>query len=174
MKKINTKKIAVTGIIAALTAVATIIIALPVPATEGYVNFGDTVIFVAAALFGPFIGGISGAVGSAVADLVYAPHWAVFTLIIKGAEGLLCGLFIKAFYKTKMPKMLSVALAFFISAVWMVTGYFFAGAVLYGFALSAASVVPNIVQGGVSAAAGFVIYLALSKIRDVENFAEQL
>jgi len=77
----------------ALVALATMSIQIPVPQTRGYINLGDTVIFVFAMLFGARIGALAGGVGSALADLLtgYA-HWAPFTLVIKGIEGLLVGL----------------------------------------------------------------------------------
>ena len=50
-------------------------------------------IFVSAFTFGPIVGGFAGGVGSAISDVAtgYA-YFSPFTLIIKGAEGLIAGL----------------------------------------------------------------------------------
>ena len=88
--------IAYLAVFSALTFVATIAITIPMAsASGGYVNFGDTIIFVASALLGP-VGGMSvGAIGSVIADLIFAPEYALITLIVKGLEGLIAGLVIK-------------------------------------------------------------------------------
>ena len=79
---------------AALVAVATFLIQIPIPATDGYLNFGDIMIFVSALTFGPVVGGFAGGVGSAISDVAsgYASTYAPFTLIIKGSEGFIAGL----------------------------------------------------------------------------------
>ena len=79
--------VAAGAIFAALVAAVTLTIAIPIPATSGYFNFGETLIYVAALLFGPFVGAIAGA-GASLADLllgygIFAPG----TLVIKGVEG---------------------------------------------------------------------------------------
>ena len=47
-----TLTIAQAGIMAALTAVATALVQVYIPATRGYFNFGDIIIFVSALTFG--------------------------------------------------------------------------------------------------------------------------
>ena len=54
--------VAQAGIMAALVAVATFLVQIPIPATKGYLNFGDIVIFVSALTFGPIVGGFAGGV----------------------------------------------------------------------------------------------------------------
>ena len=44
-------KIAVAAIFAALVAAATLLFVIPIPATSGYFNLGETLIYVAALLF---------------------------------------------------------------------------------------------------------------------------
>src|SRR5574344_1841529 len=107
--KNKTLKIATIGMLSALTFVATIVIHIPMPSTQGYVNIGDTVIFVSAALLGGVPAMIAGALGSALADLIYAPEWTLFTILIKGLEGLICGLLIKC--TAKLPKCFSKLIA---------------------------------------------------------------
>ena len=63
-------KVSLIAIFTALTAVATISFSVSVPATRGYFNIGETMVYVAALLFGASIGGLSAGLGSMIADLV--------------------------------------------------------------------------------------------------------
>jgi len=96
----KTRDLALTALLVALTAVATILVRVPVPATGGYINLGDTMVFVSALLFGSRMGAAAGGVGFALADVLGGfPHWAPFTLLIKGAEGYVAG----ALARTRSP-----------------------------------------------------------------------
>lgn len=77
----TTKRIAMLALFTALIAVATAVISIPGPI--GYTNFGDTFIYIGAALFGPVFGMITGRTGKYDGDLFLAPQYAPFTLIIK-------------------------------------------------------------------------------------------
>ncbi len=77
----------------ALVAIATMMLNIYVPATHGYFNLGETMIYFTALLMGPGAAAFAGGVGSAIADLalgysIYAPA----TLLIKAAEGAVAGL----------------------------------------------------------------------------------
>jgi len=85
-------KVAKLALSIALVAAATAIFTIYVPATRGYFNLGETMVYFIALYFGPFIGAFAGGVGSALADLllgytIYAPA----TLLIKAAEGWAAG-----------------------------------------------------------------------------------
>ncbi|MEM1654767.1 MAG: ECF transporter S component [Nitrososphaerota archaeon] len=72
----------------ALVLAATIMVNVYVPATRGYFNLGETMIYLVALLFNPFTAAFAGGVGSALADIIlgytiYAPA----TLVIKAVEG---------------------------------------------------------------------------------------
>lgn len=87
----QTKRIAFSAIFCALIFVATAFIKVPV--AIGYFNLGDAFLLISAVCCGPFGGAIGGMIGCALADViggyaVYAP----FTLVVKGVEGLICGL----------------------------------------------------------------------------------
>jgi len=98
VKKFENKRLALiqvvlSGVMAALVAVATFFVQIPNPATKGYINFGDIMIFVSALMFGPIVGGLAGSIGSALADIVSGfGYFAPFTFVIKGAEGVIAGL----------------------------------------------------------------------------------
>jgi uncharacterized membrane protein len=87
----NTAQLARIALFTALVFVATTIVRVTIPATGGYFNFGDSVIFAVAILFGPLVGGISGGLGAAIADAIGFPIFAPGTLIIKFCEGAITG-----------------------------------------------------------------------------------
>lgn len=89
---IGSRKMAIAGILTAMTVVATVFTKIPSPLPQGYFNLGDTIVLIAGAIFGSMTGAFAGAVGSAAADiltggLIFAP----ITLIVKGAEGYIAG-----------------------------------------------------------------------------------
>lgn len=86
-------KVAVAAIFTALVCAATMLFSVYVPATHGFFNVGESMVFLSALLFGPFVGAFAGGVGSSLADLLLGfPHYAPATLIIKGCEGAVVGL----------------------------------------------------------------------------------
>lgn len=112
-------QVALSGVMAALVAVATFIVQIPNPATKGYINFGDIMIFVSALSFGPIVGGFAGSVGSAMADIASGyGYFAPFTFVIKGIEGALAG-FISN--RTSVPRDM---LAVVVGGAEMIIGYF--------------------------------------------------
>lgn len=84
-------KVAFAAVFAALVFVATYTFVINIPATGGYFNLGEIVIYVTALVFGPFVGGVAGGVGAAVSDALVAPQFAPGTLVIKGFEGIVVG-----------------------------------------------------------------------------------
>jgi len=136
-------KLALTAGLAATTTVATMLIQIPIPATRGYLNFGDILVFTSALLFGRFVGGLAGGIGSALSDVITGyGYYAPYTLIIKGLEGFFAGA-IRDGKSTRRD-----ILGWLVGAVVMVTGYFLAEAYAMGFGVPAGLVeVPtNIVQ----------------------------
>lgn len=76
----------------ALVTAATIVFTVYIPATRGYFNLGETMVYFIALYFGPFIGALAGGVGSALADLILGYYiYAPATLLIKAAEGWVAG-----------------------------------------------------------------------------------
>lgn len=101
--KIQPFKFAVTAVFTALVCIVTVIFSIYVPATEGFFNIGESMVFLAALLFGPFVGAFSGGVGAMLADLLLNyPHYAPATLFIKACEGAVVGML-----KKRNPKFRS-------------------------------------------------------------------
>ena len=99
----NTFMVTITAMMTALVAITTFAIQLYIPATSGYFNIGEIIIYTSAIIFGPIIGGISGGVGAAIADLIGYPIYAPGTLVIKFLEGFIIGFLVYNidFNKTK-------------------------------------------------------------------------
>ncbi len=113
----NVTRLALIIVMTALTAVGTLFIRIPNP-MGGYFNFGDVMVFVSALTFRPIVGGFAGGIGSAIADIIGFPLFAIPTLIIKGLEGLLAGIL------TNKRQIYRDVLAVIVAGVEMVLGYF--------------------------------------------------
>jgi uncharacterized membrane protein len=84
-------RIAYGAILAALVTATTSSLTISIPATRGYFNLGDMMVYTAAVLTGPLVGALAGGIGSAISDVLLSPSYAPGTLIIKGMEGLIVG-----------------------------------------------------------------------------------
>jgi uncharacterized membrane protein len=140
---------ALTAVFTGLVAVATIIFAFPIPATSGYFNFGEIIIYTVAILFGPLVGAVSGGVGAMLADIylgfgVFAPG----TLVIKGGEGAIVGYLNKKLKNQIKNTTARATIAILSGGFVMVAGYFlYEQFVLgYGFAAALAEIPLNMVQ----------------------------
>ena len=83
------------GVMAAfitLSFLGTTVIRIPIPASGGYFNLGDTFVMAAALLYGPLVGGAVGMIGPALADAIGFPQFILATGVDKGFEGLLVGI----------------------------------------------------------------------------------
>ncbi len=152
-------QLVLAGIMAALVAVATFFVQIPNPATHGYINFGDIMIFVSALAFGPIVGGLAGSIGSSIADIAagYA-YFAPFTFVIKGIEGVIAGLI------SDRVNMRRDVLAVVLAGSEMILGYFLAEFFPLQLGWAALTEVPgNISQIIVSAIIGIPIVLLIRK-----------
>jgi uncharacterized membrane protein len=157
--------IAAGAIFAALVAAITLTIAIPIPATSGYFNFGETLIYVAALLFGPIVGLIAGA-GASIADMLVAPQFAPGTLIIKAIEGFLVGYLTKKLYTKVKSLTLCATVAIVIGGLEMIAGYFLYETLVLGYpaALALVEVPFNMVQMAVGLAIAVPIMHAVIRI----------
>jgi len=86
------KDLSITAMFTGVVCVATVILKVDIPATHGFFNVGDSMVYVTALLFGPAIGGIAGGLGSSLADILLGfPYYAPGTFVVKGVEGLIVG-----------------------------------------------------------------------------------
>ena len=118
--------ISVTALMTALVAILTAAFQIYVPFTYGYFNFGEVGVYITAILFGPIVGAVAGGVGSMLADIMTGfLHYALATLVIKGAEGFLVGYLSWAFrdrFSSKMLRYLGLVLGFGLATCLIVIG----------------------------------------------------
>jgi uncharacterized membrane protein len=152
--------IALSAVMAALVAVTTFSVQIFIPATRGYLNFGDIMIFVSSLTFGPIVGGFAGGVGSAISDVAggYA-YFAPYTFVIKGAEGIIAGLIANRISRRRD------GLAVVVAGGEMITGYFLAELfpLQIGLAGALAEVPANILQIVVGGVVGLPIALIIRR-----------
>lgn len=146
----RTRDLTLLAMLIALTTVATLVIRIPVPATQGYLNLGDSMVYISALLFGPVAGLLAGGLGSALADWISGyGQFAPYTLVIKGAEGLVVGLIAWGLLRQRPhPNSSGVGVALFailIGGAVMVAGYYTVETFIMGRA-GAAEVPGNIIQ----------------------------
>ena len=157
MLRFGTREIALSAIMAALVCASTLLIQLPIPATQGFFNVGDAMVMVASLTFGPIVGFFAGGIGSALADLIGGWYvWVPFTLVIKGLEGFLAGSIMVLDEEDKGVKTKIVA--WIVAASEMVGGYFLVQYYMYGLGAALTELPFNMLQ----MVAGGVIGIPLS------------
>ena len=149
-------QLSLMAIMSAMVTVGTLIVRIPNP-MGGYFNVGDVMIFVTALTFTPFIGGVAGGLGSAIADILSFPVFALPTLVIKGLEGLLAG------FITNKKSLFRDVLAVVAAGAEMITGYFLVEWYLWGLGGALAEVPLNILQITVGGLVGIPVALVLRR-----------
>ncbi len=153
MEELEIRQIVLAGVMIALVAVFTLAVRIPFPLTQGYFNFSDVGVYLAAFAFGPWVGLIAGGVGTALADtvggyLIYAP----ISLVTRGLQGLVAGAAAR-----RDPGVASMVLGWVLGSVVMVTGYFVSQAFILRMGIGPATAeavainLPQVVIGGIVA-----------------------
>ncbi|MGB9740377.1 MAG: ECF transporter S component [Candidatus Bathyarchaeia archaeon] len=120
-----TIQFAISAVFAALVCVATIAFTVSVPATTGYFNVGETLIYLTALLFGPYVGAFAGGVGAAIADMLVAPQFAPGTFVIKSFEGAIVGFLNRKLFKQTSKrawKIFTILLGTIVGVLLAITG----------------------------------------------------
>lgn len=162
----DNRTLAKSGLFCALVIVATMIIKLPIPQTQGYVNFGDGVIFLSAMfLTNPYCA-LAAAVGSALADaFLGAGIYVIPTFIIKGVMGYMASRIVLG---TESSKKIAIGLT--LAEIVMVLGYFVFEIGVYGFTAAGVSLPFNLMQGAAGVIIGFVLIQFVRKLNLHEKF----
>ena len=144
----------------ALVCICTRVFQFPIPL--GYAHLGNCMILLFAVYFDPWVGACAGGLGSALADLLSFPEWALPTLIIKSLMGLAAALIAKKRGQTATVKSVRTFLAVLAAIIIMVAGYFIGGSILYGSIVTGATQIPGLaVEGVVGIVLFYVIAAAL-------------
>lgn len=152
----KTKTFVRAALFAAITAVATMVIAIPLPG-GGYANLGDAVVLLSAFFLPAPYAAVAAGLGAGLADVLlsytlYAPA----TFVIKALMALCAG----ALARGKMGRIVAAVLAECI----MVGGYFIFETALYGVAGAVPALAGNSVQGIVGAVAALILFHCLNPI----------
>jgi uncharacterized membrane protein len=158
-------RIATIAILTAVTAVLTLLVRIPVPATKGYFNLGDTVIYFTAFTLGPVSALLSGGLGTAIADLIGFPTFAPISLFVHGLQGLVAALIAglpagAGRGRSFNPLWLLAAAA---GTVVMCGGYLAAESVMTGIGAALVELPFNLLQNVIGVAAGMALSLAVRK-----------
>jgi len=159
MKTSRAYTIAITGIMIAVTAVFTLLVRVPIPATQGYFNFSDVAIYFASFAFGPWVGLVAGGVGTALADILggYA-QFALLTFFAHGLEGLAAG------YLARKKSGWWLLLAWGVGALCMIGIYFLGEFYIFGIGPEAFAEIPvNLLQNAVGGLVGIPLYYAVKR-----------
>jgi len=165
----NTKKIVMASLMAALACVATMLIKIPSP-LKGYLNLGDCIVLMAGWMLSPAYGFLAAGLGSALADVfsgyvTYAPA----TFVIKGFMALIALYGFKLLHK-KLGNLPSRIISGIAAEIVMILGYFVFEGFLYGFLPSMVNIPANAVQG----IAGLVIGTVLMKVFEKSKITLEL
>lgn len=173
MKKenVNVVEIITTGLWIAVVTVITMAVVIPIPFTQGYVNLGDSAVFLGVFLLGRKNGTIAAGIGSGLADLLLGySAFAPFTLIIKAGMAFIFGTFLmvsagkidKESKKIPVSRILGVGAA----TVLLAAGYYFAEWIITGNKVAPLVSIPwNILQGAVGGTLALLLIVALGSIR---------
>lgn len=120
----NIRKLVLAALLAALTAVATMIIRIPTP-TQGYIHLGDGMVLICGILLGPGLGALAAGIGSMMADLIGGyMAWVPGTFAIKALTALLGGWLYHRMAGKGMNTITRVVLCGIPAEIIMVLGYF--------------------------------------------------
>ena len=167
------KHLVLTGLLSAMVCVATCLLHITIPGgTGGYVHLGDAVIYLAAVILPTPYAVAAAVVGAGVADLLTAPLWTPFTVVIKAVMVLA--------FTAKSERILCRrnTVAPLLAGVVCVIGYYIAeviilwvGGDLPSAAFASLAAVPF---NGAQALAGGIAYILLAAALDRLRFKHWL
>lgn len=156
----KTKELTKLAMMIALTVTLSRLFIIPIPATKGFVTLCEVGIYASALLFGPSGGFLVGALSGGLIDMISGyPEWAIFSIIIHGLQG-----FILGYLYNKYPSKRSLAIGFLLASVFMIAGYAFATALLFGWPAGLASIPGNSIQNIFGIAVTVPLYHALQRV----------
>ena len=163
------KYLTMTGLMAAMITLMTAYIChIPTGINGGYIHFGDSLIYLAAALLPAPYALAAAAIGGGLADLLTSPIWAPATIIIKM---LITIPFTSKSAKIITPRnIIAAIIAYFISGFC----YYIAEYLLFGsWTALIASLSGSLIQSGGSAVFFIILGIAVDKIHVKTKFINE-
>lgn len=134
------RQLASVAVFTALVFICTIAFNFGIPATNGYFNIGEVMVYTTALVMGPYIGAIAGGLGSALSDAVLAPQYVPGTFVIKSAEGFIVGMLgtrvLARLSKTAWRITTTIMAIFSATLVWMIGKYYLTGSYTFSLGFS--------------------------------------
>lgn len=162
------RMVALTALFAALTATATAFIKINTGINEGYLHFGDSIIYLSACILPMPFACLSAAIGGGIADLLAgAAVWAPITAVIKALNVLPFSVMYAAKITKSPNKIVNKATAPMpvISGLITVFGYLLAEGLMYSFPSALTSVPFSLVQASGSAVVFWILGSSLDRIK---------
>lgn len=172
MHKNNVKRLVFTALFTALIVVATAFVSFPLP-LGGYVHLGDAFLFLATFILGPIYGPIASGLGSAIADLIGYPTYALATLLVKSLMSLIAYFFYYWLRKATKKSILAEIVGGVVASIFMALGYFIFELILYGTPTVAVSIPWNILQGVVGVAIAVATMRILEKTKIIRMLKDE-
>lgn len=164
----KTKDVTISGLLIALVFIATkfINLRLPISMNGGLIHLGNTMLFMAAIVFGKKKGALAGSVGMALFDMVSGwMAWAPFTFVVRGIMGYVIGSISHSSGRNGNNLLWNMA-AILIGGIWMLFGYYVTEVILYGNWISPVTSIPgNVVQIIAGAVLGLPVITAIKKTK---------
>ncbi len=168
-KSIKTSDITVTALFAAIVCVATFIIKIPVPATQGYIHFGDAFVILAGIFPGMGLGMLSAGIGSGLADLFSG--YPVYSPVSFGIKAV-CAIVVSLIYKKTKNRihspMVRLIISGIVSTAIITGGYLIFELALYGTA-AFLEIPMNLIQGGAATGISCALYPLFSRIPNLKG-----
>lgn len=131
---LDLKTLAEIAMMAAIIFVAISII--KIPSGIGYINLGDSMIFVGAIILGGKKGAAAAGIGGFLSDLLGGyPIYSPFTLVIKAVMALIVGAIILKYNHTGKNIIIDI-IGFLIAGIWEVLAYLGADIIVYTLTVS--------------------------------------
>ena len=169
--------VVMTAMMMCLVMVAILLLRVPIPFTQGYVNLSDAMVFMAVIILGWKYGALAAGLGSMLGDVLSGfAMWAPWSFVIKALMAIIFAMVIQTVSRGRKAdsagranisekKYLSAEIAGMILAgAFMAAAYWFAEGIMYGNWVVAALGIPwNIGQALVGACLAVILNTALTK-----------
>jgi uncharacterized membrane protein len=167
-------KLVTAALMAAMTCVTTMIIAVPSPA-GGYIHPGDGFVLLSGIILGPFYGGLAAGIGSMLADLLLGySGYALATLIIKGMAAVVGVSVYRLLRKNNKPHILPLLIAGIFGGITVTSGYLIFESFVLGLGLATAllNVPANLVQNTFGILVSILLFPLLHKVPQIRSIMD--